>query len=153
MKRVAYVFLMAAPLLVGAAKPSTDWKREALAAAAPFIDRANAEWASAIRTGNAAVMSAPYARDGLFIGPDGTVFRGQAAVRQMYSRRPSGVKVLSASIKSDGRAAADPSHVYEWGSATLKVKKGKAVRESGGRYHTVWHRDGKRWLITRNIAF
>lgn len=153
MKRVAYLFLGLAPFLIGAAAPSADWKRQALDAAAPFIDKANTEWASAIRTGNAAVMSAPYAKDGLFIAPDGTVFRGRAAVRQMYSRRPAGVKVISASIKSDGRAAADRNDVYEWGSATLKVKQGKKVRQTGGRYLTVWHRDGRRWLITRNIAF
>jgi hypothetical protein len=27
------------------------------------------------------------------------------------------------------------------------------VRERSGRYLTVWHRDGGKWLISHNIAF
>jgi hypothetical protein len=71
----------------------------------------------------------------------------------MYGRRPAKVQVLNASIKSDGRAAADPNDVYEWGTARLTVKRGKTIVERSARYLTVWHRTGKSWLITRNIAF
>lgn len=140
----------AAPLLVAAAPMS---KPQILASAAPFIDRANDEWTHAIVTGDAAVMSAPYAADGVFIGPDGTAIRGKDAVRSMYASRRSDVKVLKASIKSEGRVAADADDVYEWGTAFMTVKRGETVREASGRYLTVWHRDGKSWLITRNIAF
>lgn len=152
MNRATFYFLAALPFLI-AAKPASDWKQQALGAAAPYINKANAEWTRAIRTGDAAVLSAPYAEDGIFIGPEGTMFRGKNAVRAMYSRRPTGANVLSATIHSDGRAAADPNDVYEWGTARLTVRRGKKVRQTGGRYLTVWHRDGKRWLITRNIAF
>ena|SRR5690349_3403310 len=142
--------LAAAPLLVAGA-PS--WQSRALASAAPFIDKANNDWSRAIVTGNADVMSAPYAANAVFIGPDGTAIRTKAGVRTMYARRPANVQVLSASIKSDGRAAADPDDVYEWGSARLTVKRGKTVRQTSARYLTVWHRTGRTWLITRNIAF
>ena len=152
--RVAYLILAAAAsVMVAASGPSTNWKQRALASAAPFIDQANHDWARAIRTGNTGVMSAPYAKNGIFIGTDGTVFRGRDAVRTMYTRRPAGVKVLKASIESDGRVAADPDDVYEWGTAKLTIRQGKKVRGTSGRYLTVWHREGKRWLITRNIAF
>lgn len=140
--------LAAAPLLVAAAP-----KPQALASAAPFIDRANDEWTHAIVAGDADVMSAPYAADGVFIGADGTSIRGKEAVRAMYASRAGDVQVLKASIKSEGRVAADTDDVYEWGTASMTVKRGATVRQASGRYLTVWHREGKSWLITRNIAF
>ena len=149
MKR-SMLILAAAPLLLAAA-PS--WQQKAIASAAPFIDKANSEWESAMVRGNAGVMSAPYAKNAVFIMPDGTAIHGRAGVKTMYSRRPAGVKVLRASIKSDGRVASDPDDVYEWGSAQMTLQvKGKS-RYVVGRYLTVWHRTGKEWLITRNIAF
>ena len=52
-----------------------------------------------------------------------------------------------------GANAVDPYDVYEWGSAQMRMqRKGKASYVVG-RYLTVWHRSGKSWLITRNIAF
>ena len=71
----------------------------------------------------------------------------------MYASRAGDVQVLKASIKSEGRVAADTDDVYEWGTASMTVKRGATVRQASGRYLTVWHREGKSWLITRNIAF
>ena|SRR5690242_6553389 len=142
--------LIAAPLLVAAAP---TWQSQALASASPFIDKANSDWSRAIVTGDADVLSAPYAASATFIEPDGTAIHSKAGVRTMYRRRPSGVKVLHAAIRSDGRAAADPDDVYEWGSAQMTVQQKGKQRFIVGRYLTVWHRSGKRWLITRNIAF
>ena len=150
MKRVVSILIASVPLLAAAA-PS--WQSQALASAAPFIDKANSDWSRAIVTGNAAMLNAPYAADAVFIGPDGTAIHSKAGVRTMYGRRPAKVQVLNASIKSDGRAAADPNDVYEWGTARLTVKRGKTIVERSARYLTVWHRTGKSWLITRNIAF
>lgn len=145
------IFLLAAAPLLIAATPA--WKSQALMSAAPFIDKANSDWERAIVSGNAGVLSAPYATNGVFIAPDGTAIHGRAGVKTMYARRPSGVKVLRATIHSDGRTAADPDDVYEWGSAQMTlVSKGKE-RLVVGRYLTVWHRAGKQWLITHNIAF
>lgn len=144
------LLLAAAPLLLAAAAP---WQRQALSSAAPFIDRANRDWARAIVTGDAEMLSAPYAKDGVFIAPDGTAIHGRAGVRTMYRRRPADTKVLRASIKSDGRTAADPDDVYEWGSAQMTVRRKGKQHVVAGRYLTVWHRTGKHWLITRNIAF
>jgi ketosteroid isomerase-like protein len=149
-KQVVPILTASVPLLAAAA-PS--WQSQALASAAPFIDKANSDWSRAIVTGNAAMLSAPYAADAVFIGPDGTAIHSKAGVRTMYARRPAKVQVLNASIKSDGRAAADPNDVYEWGTARLTVKRGKTIVERSARYLTVWHRTGKSWLITRNIAF
>jgi ketosteroid isomerase-like protein len=99
------------------------------------------------------VLAAPYDEHGIFVGPDGSVSIGKAAVRSMYASRPAAVKVLKASIKSDGRVAHDPDDVYEWGTATMTVQRADKVKQASGRYLTVWHHQGNAWLITRNIAF
>lgn len=145
------ISLAAAAALLIAAAPT--WQQQALSSAAPFIDKANSDWSRAIVSGNARLLSAPYATNGVFITPDGTAIHGKAGIQTMYSRRPGGVKVLRANIKNDGRAAADPDDVYEWGSAQMTVlRKGKQHMVIG-RFLTVWHRTGARWSITRNIAF
>ena len=141
-------------LALAAAAPSPHGgKAQTLADAAPYIDRANDEWTRAIVTGDAEILSAPYAADGIFITPDGRAIRGKAAVRAMYGDRSARVKVLSASIRSDGRAAHDPENVYEWGTARMRVEDGNVIRQASGRYLTAWHREGKKWVIARNIAF
>lgn len=140
----------AAPLLVAAA-PS--WQQRAIASAAPFIDRANSDWSRAIVSGDTKMLSAPYAKDAVFLMPDGTAIHGRAGVQTMYARRPHATKVLHATIHSEGRAAADPDDVYEWGSAQMTVSHKGKQQMVVGRYLTAWHRSGKQWLITRNIAF
>jgi len=144
-----FYLLAAAPLIIAAA-PS--WRQQALSSAAPFIDKANDEWTRAIVSENAEVMAAPYDANGIFIGPDGSEIRGREEVRAMYAK-PRPVKVIKASIKSEGRAAADPDDVYEWGSATMTVERDGKVGHASGRYLTVWHHSGKHWVITHNIAF
>jgi ketosteroid isomerase-like protein len=150
---MSFLLMATLPLLVAARPDSTEWKERTLKSAAASIDRANDEWTRAIVTGDADVLSAPYASDGIFIARNGTVVHGREAVRVMYARRPPGVKVVKATIKSDGRAAHDSDDVYEWGTAHMTLKRGKNLHETTARYLTVWHRDGKRWLISRNIAF
>jgi ketosteroid isomerase-like protein len=129
------------------------WQQQTLTAAAPFIDKANDDWTRAIVTRDTDVLAAPYDTTGVFIGPDGSVSVGKAAVRSMYANRPASVRVLKASIRSDGRVAHDRDDVYEWGTAVMTVQRGAQVKKVSGRYLTVWHRSGKRWVITRNIAF
>ena len=149
MKRICLIVL-ALPMLIAAAPPS---QRQVLAAAAPFIDKANSEWEQAIITGDADVLSAPYETDGIFIGPDGSEVRGKDAVRAMYAKPRGDLKIVKASIHSDGRAAHDADDVYEWGTASMTVQRGGTVHHASGRYLTVWHRDGSGWLISHNIAF
>ena len=141
------------PILIAAAAPSKDWRQRTLASAAPFIDRANDEWTRAIVTGAADALAAPYDADGVFVGPDGSTVRGKPAVRAMYAKRRTDVHVLKAVIKSEGRVALDSDDVYEWGMATMTVKRGTATQQASGRYLTVWHRKSGNWVITRNIAF
>jgi uncharacterized protein (TIGR02246 family) len=127
-----------------------------IGAASPFIDRANAEWETAIQNGDADALSRPYRDDAVFIGPDATPVRGRAAIRAMYAARPAAKKrIVAASIQSDGRIAAGPDDVYEWGSGWVSIESADGTRSKvGGRFLTVWHRqpDGT-WMIIRNLAF
>jgi ketosteroid isomerase-like protein len=127
-----------------------------LGAASPFIDRANKEWEMAIQTGAADALSRPYREDAVFIGPDANPVRGRAAIRAMYAARAAAKRrIVGATIQSEGRIAAAPDDVYEWGTGWILVQSVDGTRSKlGGRYLTVWHRqpDGT-WVITRNLAF
>ena len=152
MKRMFIVMAAAALLAVpdAAAAEAANPVQEA----APFIDRANQEWGKAIVSGDVETIVAPYAEDSVFVLPDGRAMRGKAAIRQMYASRPKTTQIVDATASSDGRVAAGPDDVYEWGSASATVKtEGGAARHSLGRFLTVWHRQGDRWVITRNLAF
>lgn len=144
------MFVMAMPFLMAAAP---TWQQQALASAAPFIDKANEDWTRAIVSRDSEQLATPYDTNGIFVGPDGSVSIGKAAVKAMYAARPTSVRVLKAAIKSDGRVAHDADDVYEWGTAIMTVQRGTEVRQASGHYLTVWHRSGNRWLITRNMAF
>ncbi|HEX5182855.1 MAG TPA: nuclear transport factor 2 family protein [Allosphingosinicella sp.] len=145
---------MIVALLIALAAPEGAGDR-VVASASPDIDRANAEWAVAIRSGDAARLAAPYAEDGIFIGPGGNVVKGRKAVEALYAAGArASSHIVGAGIKSGGRVAADANDVYEWGEAWLRVRAadGKLTRR-GGRFLTVWHLYGGHWMITRNIAF
>ena len=135
--------------------PATLSPDATVRAASPTIDRANAEWEEAIRSGDAEVMARPYAEDGLFILPDGNAVRGRAAIREMYAHRAPGVHVLEAHLHSGGRVAPAPGVVYEWGDAAMRVQRADGTTaERTGRYLTVWQLDPSgAWTIVRNIAF
>ena len=147
MKRPLFIAFVAIALPAAAAP-------NPLVEAAPFIDRANAEWGTAIVAGDVDTIVAPYAEDGVFILPDGKAVEGKAAIRQMYAARPKRAQIVEASATSDGRVAAGPDDVYEWGSASATVKTDTGtVHRNLGQFLTVWHRQKAKWVITRNLAF
>lgn len=151
MKRT-FVILAAASAFAAPAVAAAQSSNPVLEAA-PFIDRANLDWGKAIVSGDVATIVAPYAEDSVFVLPDGRSFRGKAAIRQMYEARPRTTQILEATASSDGRVAAGPDDVYEWGSASATVKsEGGTARHSLGHFLTVWHRQGNQWVITRNLA-
>jgi uncharacterized protein (TIGR02246 family) len=139
----------------GAAEPIAPRDVNLIDAASPFIAKANKEWEGAIQTGDADALSRPYHEDGVFVGPDGNAVRGRAAIRAMYvGRAASKARIVAATIQSEGRVAAGPDEVYEWGSGWMVIQSADGTRaKRGGRYLTVWHRqpDGT-WVITRNLA-
>jgi len=152
---VLTLIVVCAAAASGAAEPTAPPDVNAIDAASPFIARANKEWEAAIQTGDADALSRPYHEDGVFVGPDGNSVRGRAAIRDMYAKRvASKARIVAATIQSEGRVAAGPDEVYEWGSGWTFIQSADGTRaKRGGRYLTVWHRqaDGT-WRITRNLA-
>jgi uncharacterized protein (TIGR02246 family) len=142
--------LAAALLLAAAAAPvlaETDPKLE------QSIQKANADWATAVKTGDAAAIAAPYADDAVFVLVDGTCRKGRAEIEKMYRDGfERGGIATSARIDSK-KLVVDGDFAYESGYGEIgRMKSGKAVT-SGGRYLTVWQRasDGA-WKIIRNIV-
>jgi uncharacterized protein (TIGR02246 family) len=120
------------------------------------IEQANAEWLPAIKAGDAARIAAPYAENGVFVLPDGSIIKGRQAVEAMYARRSaSRSQIVDGGITSCGRLASAPGQVLEWGygRATARAADG-ATKTSGGPYVTWWRKaaDGT-WRIERNLAF
>jgi|1186.fasta_scaffold678622_2 uncharacterized protein (TIGR02246 family) len=152
---VSTLIVVCAAAASDAAEPTAPREVDSIDAASPFIAKANKEWATAIQTGDADALSRPYHEDGVFVGPDGNAVRGRAAIRAMYAgRAASKTRIVAATIQSDGRVAAGPDEVYEWGFGWLSIQSADGTQaKRGGRYLTVWHRqpDGT-WVITRNLA-
>ncbi|HSR64252.1 MAG TPA: SgcJ/EcaC family oxidoreductase [Xanthomonadaceae bacterium] len=117
------------------------------------VRRANAEWAEAMKTGDAAVIAAPYTDDAVFVLADGSSVRGRAAIEAMYrdgfgkGGTAHTTAIASASLVRDGDLA------YESGGADVGVlRDGKPVTRHG-RYLTVWQRQGDgHWKIVRNLV-
>lgn len=117
------------------------------------VRKANGEWAAAMKTGDAAVIAAPYTDSAVFVLADGRSLQGRAAVERMYREGfqkggpATSTTITSRSLVRDGDLA------YESGYADVGVvRDGKPVTR-GGRYLTVWQRqaDGA-WKILRNIV-
>lgn len=129
-----------------------------LASARPDIEAANAAWLPGLRARDAAMIAAAYADSGLFIGGDGTVTRGRAAVARLYAARfPRLGAIRDGGVVQDGLTVISPTHIVEWGHAWIDQDPangtGPPVR-SGGAYLTVWDRGAdSHWRIARNLTF
>ena len=117
------------------------------------IQKANSEFLTATKTGDAATIAAPYADNAVFIQADGTCIQGHAEIEKMYRTRfeqsgpPNSSKLDSKNVILDGNVA------YESGNAEITVvKEGKPVTRAS-HYLTIWQRaaDGE-WKIVRNIV-
>lgn len=140
---------LSGPALAGAAE-------EDLASAKPVIEATNSDWVGAMQAGDAARVVAPYADNGLFILPDGTVLAGRAAIEAFTQKRfVPGTRITEGRIQQDGIGANGDGLVYEWGHGGLtKVDAAGKTTQSWGSYLTVWRRDTSgKWQIIRNLTF
>jgi uncharacterized protein (TIGR02246 family) len=117
------------------------------------VRKANTEWAEAMKTGDAAVIAAPYTDGAVFVLTDGKCLQGRADIEQLYrdgfqkGGLASATKIETKSLVRDGDLA------YESGYAEVGVvRQGKPVTR-GSRYLTVWQAqaDGA-WKILRNVV-
>jgi uncharacterized protein (TIGR02246 family) len=129
------------------AAPSGDTKLDSA------IQKANSEFLTAVKTGDAVTIAAPYADNAVFVLPDGTCIQGRAGIEKMYRTRfeqsgpPNSTKLDSKNVMLDGDVA------YESGNAEVTVMKEDKPVTRTSRYLTIWQRaaDGE-WKIVRNIV-
>ncbi|MEO7966466.1 MAG: DUF4440 domain-containing protein [Gemmatimonadaceae bacterium] len=158
--RLSLVSLFAAMLV--ALQPLPAQQRDVdttavIASAHAEIDAANAAWLPGMKKRDAAAIVAAYADSGIFVGPNGSVVRGRAAVEQMYEGRFGRLRtIFNGGIVQEGRTAVAPDLIYEWGHGWLEMvgeKPDAAPVRSGGRYLTVWKREADgHWRIVRNLS-
>src|SRR5262249_5251118 len=116
------------------------------------IDKANSEWASAMKTGDAATIAAAYADDAVFIGFDGSCTKGRTEIEKMYRARfekggvAASTKIERRNITVDGDLA------YDSGYAEIGMKKDAKISVNGGRYLTVWQNQSGNWKIIYNVV-
>jgi uncharacterized protein (TIGR02246 family) len=116
------------------------------------IEKANSEWAEAMKTGDAATIAAPYADDAVFVGFDGACIRGRSEIEKMYRARfDRGGFAVSTKIETR-HVTVDGDLAYESGYAQIGRKAEGKTNIDGGRFLTVWqHRSGE-WKIIHNLV-
>jgi uncharacterized protein (TIGR02246 family) len=123
----------------------------------PKLDRAvrkaNSDWETAVKIGDAAAIAAPYADDAVFVLVNGTCIHGRAEIEKMYRAGFEARGVVASARIHSKELIVDGDLAYESGYGEVgRMKEGK-LSSSGGRYLTVWQRraDGE-WKIIRNIV-
>lgn len=143
---VGLVILMFFASSVWAASHSGDAKLD------QAIEKANADWAAAMKTGDAATIAAAYGDDGVFVGLDGSLIKGRAEIEKMYGARferagfAVSTKIESHSVVLDGDLG------YETGYGEIGTKSNGETIVRGARYLTVWQRRDGDWKILRNLV-
>jgi conserved hypothetical protein len=117
------------------------------------IEKANSEWAAAMKTGDAAVIVAPYTDNAVFIGFDGTCTQGRTEIEKMYRARFDRAGLANSTKIDSKRLVVDGDLAYESGYAEIGSLKDGKLSTNGGRFLTVWQRqtDGD-WKILRNVV-
>jgi len=117
------------------------------------IERANSEWAAAMKTGDAAACAAAYTENSVFIGIDGSCTNGRSEIEKLYRARFASRGVAATTKIDSKKLVVDGDLAYESGYAEIGWPKGGKVSVAGGRFLTVWQRqaDGE-WKILRNVV-
>src|SRR4051794_35292792 len=92
------------------------------------IKKANSEFLSAIKTGDAATIAAPYAEDGIFILSDGTTIHGRAEIEKMYRTRFEKFGPPTSTMLNSRNVSVDDDIGYESGDAETTVTKEAKTR-------------------------
>jgi len=139
-----------APAAGRAAEPQDS---EALAAVRRAIDQGNAQWSEGWAKGDAAMVAAIFADDGVQLTGSGKVIKGRQQIRERQKAAMQGadpgvkVTVTTTNVWLDGDTA------YETGKYKYEyTEKGKPGKDEG-RYVTIWKRqkDGS-WKLSMDMG-
>jgi uncharacterized protein (TIGR02246 family) len=117
------------------------------------VEKANAEFIVAMKTGDAATIAAPYAEDASFITIDGACVQGRTEIEKMYRDRFARSGVARSTKINSKRLVVDNDLAYESGYGEIGLLKDGKVSINGGRFLTVWQRQTNgEWKILRNVV-
>jgi uncharacterized protein (TIGR02246 family) len=117
------------------------------------VEKANAEFIVAMKTGDAATIAAPYAEDASFITIDGACVQGRTEIEKMYRDRFARSGVAGSTKINSKRLVVDNDLAYESGYGEIGLLKDGKVSINGGRFLTVWQRQTNgEWKILRNVV-
>ena len=118
------------------------------------IQKANSEFLTAMKTGDAATIAAPYADQGVFVLPNGTCIQGRTEIEKMYRASFEKAGLAQSTKINSSNIVVDRDLAYESGNAETEVLKNGKLVTNTGRYLTVWQRGAEGgWHIIRNIVF
>jgi|SRR5215208_104748 len=117
------------------------------------IEKANSEFTAAMKTGNAAVIAAPYSESAVFIAIDGSCIQGRNEIERLYRARFERSGVASSTKINSKRLVVDGELAYESGNAEIESLREGKLSIDRGRFLTVWQSqaDGE-WKILRNVV-
>jgi len=139
-----------APAKPQAAAPAVD---PALAEVRRQIDAGNAQWAEGWKKGDAAMVAAIFAEDGVQLAGSGKLIKGREQIRERQKAAMQGadpgvkVTVTTTHVWLDGDTAYESGkYKYEY------TEKGKPGKDEG-RYVTIWkkQKDGS-WKLSMDMG-
>jgi uncharacterized protein (TIGR02246 family) len=150
------IALMAVSMVSAQAKDQTAAPSEsekALAEVRSAIDKGNAQWSEGWAKGDAAMVAAIFADDGVQLAGNGKIFKGQQQIRERQKVAMQGadpgvkVTVTTTTVWLDGDTA------YETGKYKYEYKEKGKPGVDEGRYVTIWKRqkDGS-WKLAMDMG-
>lgn len=117
------------------------------------IEKANSEFVSAMKTGDAATIAAPYAENASFIMIDGTCIQGRTEIEKMYRDRFARFGLAQSTKIDSKKLIVDGDLAYESGYGEIGLLRDGKLSVKGGRFLTVWQRQAVGdWKILRNVV-
>lgn len=117
------------------------------------IEKANSEFVSAMKTGDAATIAAPYAENASFIMIDGSCIQGRTEIEKMYRDRFARFGLAQSTKIDSKKLIVDGDLAYESGYGEIGLLRDGKLSVKGGRFLTVWQRQAVGdWKILRNVV-
>jgi uncharacterized protein (TIGR02246 family) len=116
--------------------PSSSLLEEARSA----IDKGNRQWIEGWEKGDAAMVAAIFAEDGMWLGSKGKVHKGY---QQILERVKAGIKYVGAGVKITVTTTSlwvDGETAFETGKYVYKYQTDGKPATDEGRYATIWKR-------------
>jgi ketosteroid isomerase-like protein len=112
------------------------------------IEATEVRFSSLFASGDMKSLSELYTEDGEVMAPNASPLTGRPAIRDFWQGvRDSGVaRVETKTLETSGTGG---DATYETGTYMLYDRSGKVIDD--GKYIVIWRREGKLWLLYRDI--